>query len=289
MTYVLQDAKALRVRWRGGEQPAAPPSLFLTASPFYSHFSIALITSIIAFVLLSSKYTSSILDAMGHGLLSLRRWCLDLGHPLPQLCLPITTWAWLLTGGVALATLCAMSMWKPSIRADLGAAMAGVVALATKPFKFIWRLCARTDREEVKPQPPSKAAVVGLTVYLLAGIPLYPRLLVDVFGLMLKPFMFVFTRIIDREEVNPQLLSEAAVLGLTAYLLAGIILSLLDKPSEWGSNAWNLLMAGVSAAAQGVLCCLVVTCTCLHDSLPVVWWLRRTCLCVWSRPAGGLG
>lgn len=65
----MQDAKALKVRWRDGEQMTPPPDVYITASPFYSQFSIALATFIGTLVLLSIKLSYETFGAMPPGTL----------------------------------------------------------------------------------------------------------------------------------------------------------------------------------------------------------------------------
>ena len=59
-----QDAKALKVRWRGGEQALSPPQVLLPTKPFKRDIRVALTTAICAFVLLSSTLGEDALACM---------------------------------------------------------------------------------------------------------------------------------------------------------------------------------------------------------------------------------
>jgi hypothetical protein len=78
---VSQDSKALKVRWRNGEQPAPPPDTTLTAFPFYSHFSTALAVSIGTFVLLSSTVTDWPIKVVSKLAARVTGWCA--AHQVP--------------------------------------------------------------------------------------------------------------------------------------------------------------------------------------------------------------
>lgn len=117
--------------------------MHLTASPFYSYFSIALITSIITFVVLSSKYTSWIVKGVLGVLLSLGSSCLQAIQPsAAPVCLPVTSFV------------------------DLLKAYMDKVDLVQWVFKhIIW-----IDDTMVSPRLLSLAAFAGITAYVLWGM-----------------------------------------------------------------------------------------------------------------------
>lgn len=145
-----QDAKALKVRWRGGEQALSPPQIFLSSSPFKGNLQRALTTAIGTFVLLSSHMGTQAVN-------------------------------WVLGGLAALAS-----------HLGLGPVAGGLAGM------FGWAVAA-----------------------LQHGV-------IDHLG-------------IDGKEVNPELLSTAGVVGISVFLVTGIISAILDKPEEWGSNVGKLL------------------------------------------------
>jgi len=167
----FQDAKALKVRWREGEQPSSPPDEYLTAFPFYSHFSTALATSIGAFVLLGSRYSTGPLEVLTTLLSRLGVWCsAQHTQPLAGLCLLATTLSGLLG-----------SVWGHGLTA----------------MKFL--LFDILNVNDVDPTLLSTSALVGLVTYITLGIVSAPldkpnewtdnvKKLVGVLGLLPQPW-----------------------------------------------------------------------------------------------------
>jgi hypothetical protein len=151
----LQDAKAIKVRWRGGEQAISPPQIFLTSSPFKGNIQLALATAIGTFVLLSSSFGAKA-----------SHWLLD-----------------------RLGTLA--SHFPP-----LEAVAGGVAGL------YGWAVAA-----------------------LQYGV-------IDRLG-------------IEGTKVNPELLSQAGVLGIGVFLVAGVVAGIWEKPRDWLFNVAKLLWAAV--------------------------------------------
>jgi len=58
----FQDFKALKARWRQGEQPKPAPDIYVTAFPFQSHLRVALGTAMVAFVFLTSSRSNGIIQ-----------------------------------------------------------------------------------------------------------------------------------------------------------------------------------------------------------------------------------
>jgi hypothetical protein len=53
---------------------------------------------------------------------------------------------------------------------------------------------------------------------------------------------------IDAAEVNPELLSQAGVVGISVFLVAGLVSGIVEKPEDWLSNVTKLLWAVVVSA-----------------------------------------
>ena len=76
---------------------------------------------------------------------------------------------------------------------------------------------------------------------------------------------------IDPEQVNPQLLSDSALVGVTAYIIWGIISAAQEEPENWADSAVDLLEAlGVS-----------------HPSVVVCMSICRLILVLWTAAMSG--
>lgn len=179
----MQDFKALKARWRGGEEAWATPKIVLTASPLKGSFGLLLATSIGVFVLLTSTWGSGVV-----------KWLLGVVSYLAALSSPLKAAAGLAAGGFN-----------------------GVVGFFSDIFSAI-------------------------------GI---------------KP-----------DKVNHKLLGQASVVGLSIFLIQGIIAAAYKAPMEWLENVRKLVVVTpVSALAEGcllsgALCWLA----CLHgasENLPL--------------------
>jgi len=87
----VQDAKALKVRWRNGEQVVSPPNILLSASPFKGDVRVALSAFVGTLVLLSSTYGERAVAGVTSALSELSAFCLDAGGASAAVCLVLQT------------------------------------------------------------------------------------------------------------------------------------------------------------------------------------------------------